>query len=311
MPRTKPLSGKEREICHRVREWRNYLRLPLAVVAEMVQVKPSYLASIENARNPLRYSVAYRLLNSNVINIHWLFHGAGPALGRSFAPSPAFLKVGEKVLFSQVYFAFLRFQMNYQFVPGGVLGREMARQWLDAYVTDWLSGILDEDIESFTANLVRAGEGYVGAYSKADPSTIELRRRKMALLRAAQSAGSAQIEKNKEGVDSAVVKHYLTSMRVGDKYWEGLRRRLGIAVGRSGAKGVELAQVFGVSKAAFSQWLTGKTSPTADTTLQLLEWVSAEEAKQITPASAINTREGKQTRKGNDEKSKTGPSRKR
>jgi transcriptional regulator with XRE-family HTH domain len=58
--------------------------------------------------------------------------------------------------------------------------------------------------------------------------------------------------------------------------WENLRSRLNAATKSPGAKAA-LAHHFNVSAAAVSQWLSGASAPTADTTLRLLEWVTAEE----------------------------------
>ena len=46
-----------------------------------------------------------------------------------------------------------------------------------------------------------------------------------------------------------------------------------------------LALLMGVPPPRLSEWLTGKHEPSAETTLRLLEWVQAEEAKQKSPAS--------------------------
>ena len=92
--------------------------------------------------------------------------------------------------------------------------------------------------------------------------------------------------------------------------WESLRARLHLATRAPGAKAA-LAERFEVSPAAVSQWLSGASAPTADTTLRLLEWVTAEEAQQQTKRTgrastrpALKTREGKST---NNEKTKSGP----
>jgi hypothetical protein len=83
------------------------------------------------------------------------------------------------------------------------------------------------------------------------------------------------------------------------------------AVTKQRGKKTELAQILEVPIQRVSEWLNETHLPSGETVLQLLEWVTAEEAKQKTPASVDTTRKGEQTRKGNDEKSKTGPPRKR
>lgn len=57
-----------------------------------------------------------------------------------------------------------------------------------------------------------------------------------------------------------------------------------------------------------SEWLTGKVAPGAERTLQLLEWVAAEEAKTKTLGSARDATKGKRTRSRNhSHEPKTGP----
>lgn len=88
--------------------------------------------------------------------------------------------------------------------------------------------------------------------------------------------------------------------------WEKLRKRLLLITGKSGVKS-DLAQNLGVSRSALSQWLSGGTTPTAETTLRLLEWVTEEEAKQKNP-ERVSARPGRQTRKGNSSNEKANPS---
>jgi transcriptional regulator with XRE-family HTH domain len=93
--------------------------------------------------------------------------------------------------------------------------------------------------------------------------------------------------------------------------WSELRSRLRRATKSRGAQAA-LARKFNVSTAAVAQWLTGASAPTAETTLQLLEWVTAEEAqsKQKKRAGsgstlpALKARKSKSTR---NEKAKSGP----
>jgi transcriptional regulator with XRE-family HTH domain len=79
--------------------------------------------------------------------------------------------------------------------------------------------------------------------------------------------------------------------------WEQLRSRLIVVTRRKGSK-ADLARHLEVKPASVSQYLSGRISPTAETTLRLLAWVKAEEGKQQkTPGSASNTTKGRKTRK--------------
>lgn len=61
-------------------------------------------------------------------------------------------------------------------------------------------------------------------------------------------------------------------------FWNELRARLAAATDQYGARAA-LARQFGVTPQAVAEWLSGASAPTAETTLRLLEWVTAEEAK--------------------------------
>jgi transcriptional regulator with XRE-family HTH domain len=108
------------------------------------------------------------------------------------------------------------------------------------------------------------------------------------------------------------LKEYLRSdMAVEAFGWENLRARLDAVTSGPGSKAA-LAHRFNVSPAAVSQWLSGASAPTADTTLRLLEWVTAEEEtiKQKKRAGSAVTRPALKTRNREStshEKTKSGP----
>lgn len=93
---------------------------------------------------------------------------------------------------------------------------------------------------------------------------------------------------------SNAVKRYLSRMPVTPPDWESLRIRLVKATAALGAKAA-LAREFNVSKAAVSQWLSGGSAPTADTTLRLLGWVTVEEVSQKENPDRALTRPGRKT----------------
>jgi transcriptional regulator with XRE-family HTH domain len=104
-------------------------------------------------------------------------------------------------------------------------------------------------------------------------------------------------------VDRLAVKRYLGDVIAIPLSWAGLKRRLQVATQKPGAKAA-LARRFDVSTAAVSQWLSSKShiAPKAETTLQLLEWVAAEEAKQKKGAGSAETRPALKTRKSKSTK---------
>jgi transcriptional regulator with XRE-family HTH domain len=73
-----------------------------------------------------------------------------------------------------------------------------------------------------------------------------------------------------------------------------------------------LAERFGVTRQSVAEWLSGDSAPTAETTLRLLEWVRAEEAKQQkTLGSVTSTAKGRKTRKPQSQHEKDKQVRKR
>jgi transcriptional regulator with XRE-family HTH domain len=64
-----------------------------------------------------------------------------------------------------------------------------------------------------------------------------------------------------------------------ESLWAELRVRLEKATSTFGSKS-ELARRFNVTPASVSEWLSGQSAPTAETTLRLLKWVCGEEANQ-------------------------------
>lgn len=87
-----------------------------------------------------------------------------------------------------------------------------------------------------------------------------------------------------------------------------LRKRLKAATSKRG-KQTQLARFLKVPPSRVNEWLAGTYEPGAEIALRMLEWVTAEEAKQKTPASACNTGKGHQTRsrQSTHENLKSGP----
>jgi len=78
-------------------------------------------------------------------------------------------------------------------------------------------------------------------------------------------------------------------------YWNSLRARLNCTLSGYGAKSA-LAREFHVTPASVSEWLSGESSPTAETALRLLHWVEARETKPNKNPGRASTRPGPKTR---------------
>ena len=68
--------------------------------------------------------------------------------------------------------------------------------------------------------------------------------------------------------------------------WPKLREQTQALTAEHGAK-ARLADAFGVSRQVLNGWLSGASAPDAETTLRLLAWVTAEEAKQTKSPTGV------------------------
>jgi len=76
---------------------------------------------------------------------------------------------------------------------------------------------------------------------------------------------------------------------------KALRKRLARATSVRGKK-AELARKLRVPMPRVAEWLNGSVAPGGEITLQLLEWVSAEEAKQQKSPRRVQAQRERKTR---------------
>lgn len=86
-----------------------------------------------------------------------------------------------------------------------------------------------------------------------------------------------------------------------------LLARVKLLTSKRGSK-TALAQVLGVPVQRLHEWLSGSVEPGGETTLQLLEWVTATEASNEKPPTALQARPGENdpTKQNQNEKAKPG-----
>jgi hypothetical protein len=86
-----------------------------------------------------------------------------------------------------------------------------------------------------------------------------------------------------------------------------LLERLRLATAKRGRK-TELAAWLGVPRQSVNHWLSARKEPSGETTLRLLNWVTAEEAKTKNPASVASPAgPTAQTNESNEKKPKSEP----
>ena len=98
------LPQRELEICHRLRAFREVLKISRAAFAVTIGIGTERLASYESGRAPLRYEV-FRLIHQHFrLNPSWLVSGHTAPQVDTLIDDSAFLsKVPRKALFSEIY----------------------------------------------------------------------------------------------------------------------------------------------------------------------------------------------------------------
>ncbi len=274
----RPLPLNELAICRRVREEREGTLLRQREFAHSIGLSRDQLASIEGGRVPVRDETGITLSREFDINPLWL------ALGGDFEQErwidfPAFRSPFPRVPFSEFISAHrdayerVRDRFFAQEHPAVFMenrsnrGLTVEMKALIALFNEWKIRIVPEDYWAVARHLRR----------EADSFNIV----KGALT---QHARMRMVSRMKPQESSR---------------WEQLRRRLISATTAAGAQS-KLALRMKVTRQAVSEWLRRTDrAPSADTTLRLLEWVTAEEAKQqqTKRAGSASTQPALKTRK--------------
>lgn len=76
-PKRRPPPERERQVCRRLREARERLRLSQAEFAEQVGINRPRLASYEEERAPLRFDLGLRICRQFILSEKWLATGKG------------------------------------------------------------------------------------------------------------------------------------------------------------------------------------------------------------------------------------------
>jgi transcriptional regulator with XRE-family HTH domain len=298
MPRKNPLTGREIQICHRLREWRRRLDLPQSYVAEFLGVESAYLASIEHARAPLQYRFAHVLLTVGQTNAHWLATGDGKMVGSIPVPNPASI-ANKKALFSTIYDTLIATSGPPQYsFPSGIRGREMARVYIGGILTEWLATVDDADLDKFVSDLRQSGNLLVAGLSHSDSRTIKETREalhRLGIFALAQQKAIAVLNTQDKTSLLDTVNQGFTVHRVS---WDYLKQQVNQKTVSFGAK-AQLARDMNVSRQVLNAWLKGTAQPSAEQTLYLLKWVWPEEITRLlkSPGSADNTRRARDPKK--------------
>ena len=264
----KLLPPHELAICHRVREARLREGVSQRLLAEEINRTRDQLANIEGGRVPLRFGIAWDLCQRLDLNPLWLLGD----LNRGVWVDYNFPTASEDALFSDVL---LGCTQDYRiarenFFRAAESDSVLANEAVALPATSMpVKALSQPDRKRFQRHLDRAAIGFLKHLSVQKHLTTSARGARFGAMRKSESS-----------------------------LWKQLRGRLAAATSRPGEKS-RLAKTLGVTRQAVSEWTRGMNAPSAETTLRLLQWVTAEEAqsKQKKRAGSAETRPALKTRK--------------
>ncbi|MEY2408851.1 MAG: 5-methylcytosine-specific restriction enzyme [Verrucomicrobiota bacterium] len=337
MPRTNPVPEREQLICRRLRKFRiEVTKLSQTAFARELELDSFRLGSHEHARVPVRVGLAQKAHARFRLNPVWLADGVGPT------QAPYVLGIWEKLpesanqsLFSEAFDASLRSSFAERTARIESIRKGYARL-LESDETEAFQKIaaelfkdapssthayqyeltrllaislvsLPEEVQHvFYEKVVRAILSFNRAADKSgnrvtpsgDPVQLALDIVGWTPFRDAEWRNDLTSDADIATIAPAMSKP-ITS-------WPELRVRLSGLTQLRGGKAA-LARLFCVTPQAVSEWLRGKSMPSADTTIRLLDWVreggsllQKQSAVGVSPPAAPKT----QPRKGNNEETK-------
>jgi transcriptional regulator with XRE-family HTH domain len=295
--RFKTLSGDEQEICERLAARRRYSGESQQAFAGQIGLTRNQLANIESARVALKFWTGWRVCALLDVNPVWLARGTHP--DRPFYDLDLReykLSIAADALFSEV--------MN------GVLAR--AFSLVDsapkgaAFVIprpEWLADLIRK-AQQWETEAARMEDEAAMRRKKVEDTVLHIREALSYYRLHPEDAGGrqtagllreAQQYLKEFGVDIGYSNAKSHAVQTGTKsLWKMLQQRLLALTAEKGRK-QELAAAMDVTPGAVSQWLStgvSHTTPIAETTLRLLQWVEQEEAKQKTARSVASTTRG-------------------
>jgi transcriptional regulator with XRE-family HTH domain len=253
----KQLPNAEREICLRFGLARRSANSTQAEVASLLKASRNQITNIEAMRVPLKFWLGERFCAQLGISQSWLATGEPPQ--RSYMHPDVRLydpRPREDALFSDVY---------HRFIAG-----ELSKLW-----EQWA------ELEKLHANPPpRLRSEMLDYCGKLDALARAIRRRLKA----------PSLDENILLTDASICAKLPPVKSQLDNLLADLNR-----LTKESGKKTELAEFLGAPLASVSRWLSGEREPGGETTLRLLEWVQAEEAKQPKGPARATTRAERKT----------------
>ena len=324
MPRVVPLPQHELEICDRVKKVREWIGLSRVEFASDLGVETSVVARCELGRVPLKYSLGCKIVSVFGVGPQWLARFVGPAISYIDLPLAEDLGVSPDAPFSRVFSDVLEskfatvFQEERQKVQSSVSdfiqdlkraspptpeGRRVALETLRIYMFQWVCQIPDTKFTDFYIELLVQGIGLVEKLGRDPTGVVAARTEALSVAYLKRRNAEQKLPRKKSSVDKlreVVEKDWVRFT------WKQLKARLKSATEPRG-KRAELARAIGSSQSNLNGWLDEDREPGAEATFRLLEWVTAEEAKQQSSEGASTPAEPKtQPKDTNESKLKSG-----
>lgn len=288
------MSERELAICARVREAREILKWSQPALASKLGITQNQLAGIEYGRVPLRYRIGDRICDLADLNQRWLATGEATRY-RYFQVFPErAAQIDANALFSFAFDLHLRGDIEFFWTmaterlgrppedgdfeasdwlldrcvigepPGRVLERNTARE----LALDFRRLPFDLQVKlnkRITAELRKFRDAHQTEINK----HLENCRRFPALADSIFVADSPALRQ--ETLDKQSPSAHAPSVKHTNTPLESIIARLSRLTTKRGAKAA-LAREMGVTRQAVDQWLSGRTAPSADLVLRLVEW---------------------------------------
>jgi transcriptional regulator with XRE-family HTH domain len=290
MPRRRAMPERELAICHRLLAFRLTTKLSRMAVARELEINSSTLNNYERGVAPLPYAVAAKVCAAFDVSQAWLADGTGGAGGYIVISPEIAAQIPPALWFSIAFDRFIKPTLSAEpqsallelvranqpaFKAAGIEVKPVRTIGVgtSAVCRATLAGMFKSVMEALPAHLVWPYYSHLLAASNQFQSDH------------ADESAKSQLTPASTSATLPSVKSQLESLLV-------TLNRLAKAPGKK----TELADFLGAPLASVSRWLSGKRDPGGETTLRLLEWVQAEEAKQTKSPAPGSTGTRRRTR---------------
>ena len=295
------MNQSEREICERVKKFRDAIRWSQSDFAFQLHISRDQLAGIECYRTPLKYVIAWQIRFVFGLNLSWLEHGFAMPNGADsdIWPAPETLK-NPHCLFSEIadYMWSDEYAKTHpailEDVPAGRLNPSEHRSALLSFLVDdlaaWFARASDGETLNLYSLLLKTSEDFLGALPKESAEKIKKRHSqliwdtmrigaaKRLLGKIPQYSKAASSPEGKAGLDNtAALPHDADVIPI--RSLSELISKLHKLTKVRGQKAA-IARECKVSRQAVDQWLSGNAKPSAEATFVLLNWVRENERKK-------------------------------